>query len=77
MFRVQLQSRPNAFRVSQTELRKIAHEMERIVELPQKGTILVSCTDAETIRELNHTYRMKDAVTDVLSFRYVEDFDQL
>lgn len=56
------------------------HEVERLVNelVPRipSGMIDVRIVDEAQITRLNRMYRSKDAVTDVLSFSYIEnDFD--
>ncbi|GAX91514.1 rRNA maturation RNase YbeY [Effusibacillus lacus] len=42
----------------------------------EAGEVVVSLVDDETIRELNRTYRKKDAPTDVLSFALQESDEE-
>lgn len=49
----------------------------KIVTKPQKWTLNIVFVDANSIQNLNKTYRKKDSVTDVLSFHYFDDFSHL
>lgn len=47
------------------------------VGAPEWGVINIAFVDDDVIRSLNHRHRMKDSVTDVLSFHYYEDFSDI
>lgn len=55
----------------------IAKIIWKIVNISQKWTLNIVFIDANSIQNLNKTYRQKDSVTDVLSFHYFEDFSAL
>jgi probable rRNA maturation factor len=43
----------------------------------QKGTLNIVFLDQESIKNLNKEYREIDKTTDVLSFHYFDNFDEL
>ncbi len=55
----------------------IAKIIWKIVNISQKWTLNIVFIDANSIQNLNKTYRQKDSVTDVLSFHYFDDFSGL
>jgi probable rRNA maturation factor len=55
----------------------IARTISKIVSKPQKWTLNIVFVDANSIKDLNNSYRKKDSVTDVLSFHYFDDFSGL
>ncbi len=58
-------------------LRGVIGETLAFEAFPYKAEISVSMVSPEEIRELNASYRQKNASTDVLSFPMTEDFELL
>lgn len=73
MFRYQIIQAPT-FSLDKNTIDKIFISMHKYVDKYQNGTINIVFVDDESIKNLNKTYRKKDAVTDVLSFHYLDDF---
>ncbi|MDD2907885.1 MAG: rRNA maturation RNase YbeY [Candidatus Gracilibacteria bacterium] len=48
-----------------------------IVNIPQNGTLNIVFLDDDSIKNLNKNYRNIDKTTDVLSFHYFDDFNDL
>ncbi|MDD4151604.1 MAG: rRNA maturation RNase YbeY [Candidatus Gracilibacteria bacterium] len=76
MFKLNLINSPN-FLFDEKIIDKIRKTINKKIEISQKGTLNIVFVDDEHIKELNKNYRQKDAVTDVLSFHYFDDFSGL
>jgi probable rRNA maturation factor len=76
MFFFSVLSNPS-FEINSMIIKTIFQTIWKIIPLTQKGTLNIIFVSDEEIQSLNKTYREKDAVTDVLSFHYFEDFSQL
>lgn len=73
MFRYQIIQAPT-FSIDTNIIDKIFISIHKHIDKYQNGTINIVFIDDESIKNLNNTYRKKDAVTDVLSFHYLDDF---
>lgn len=60
-------------RDEQLEISKLLNFAYERLETDANAEISVSFVDSESIREINHQYRNKDAVTDVISFAMEDD----
>lgn len=76
MFLFSILSTPS-FEINPKIIKTIFQTIWKKIPLTQKGTLNIVFVSDEEIQSLNKTYREKDAVTDVLSFHYFEDFSQL
>lgn len=76
MFQYSILSSPS-FLYDEKIIEKIFSEVWTSLDIPQNGTLNIVFVSDEEIQNLNKTYREKDAVTDVLSFHYFEDFSEL
>lgn len=65
------------FEINQTIIKKIFETIEKITQKSQQGTINIVFVTPEDIQTLNKNYRKKDAVTDVLSFHYFDNFNTI
>lgn len=76
MFQPQYISLPS-FDIDTSIVENIFSTIAKQCSLPQNGVVTIVFVDDATIQNLNHTYRQKDSVTDVLSFHYFDDFSEL
>jgi len=76
MFQYSILSSPSFF-YDEKIIEKIFSEVWTSLDVTQNGTLNIVFVSDEEIQHLNKTYRQKDAVTDVLSFHYFEDFSEL
>jgi len=76
MFSFQVISEPN-FDFSKETLDLILEVIEKIVETPQNWILNIVFPWDDYIKKLNSAYRWKDKETDVLSFHYFDDFQNL
>jgi ssRNA-specific RNase YbeY (16S rRNA maturation enzyme) len=68
---------PESFSIDRTALDNIYLSIAEVVPLPQKGTLNIAFLPDNDIRALNKQYRHKDKSTDVLSFHYVDEFQDV
>lgn len=76
MFHFDILTAPS-FPLNNEKITAIFQTIWEKIPLTQKGTLNIVFVRDEEIQQLNKTYREKDAVTDVLSFHYFEDFSKL
>jgi probable rRNA maturation factor len=74
MFSYHLIHPPLTFILATTTLEDIFRSVDEAVEISQHGVINIAFVTDPEIQRLNKTYRNIDAVTDVLSFHYFDDF---
>lgn len=65
------------FEIKEDILNKISETAFKVVPEFQNWVLNIVFVDDSQIQELNKTYRWKDKVTDVLSFHYFDDFQNL
>ncbi|MDD3793371.1 MAG: rRNA maturation RNase YbeY [Candidatus Gracilibacteria bacterium] len=76
MFRYNILSMPS-FAINTKTIDTIFNVIGNIVNLPQKGTLNIVFLDDDSIKNLNKNYRNIDKTTDVLSFHYFDNFNNL
>lgn len=76
MFQPQYISLPS-FDIDTSIVENIFSTIAKQCSLSQNGVVTIVFVDDATIQNLNHTYRQKDSVTDVLSFHYFDDFSEV
>ena len=65
------------FDVNEKVIDTIFNIVWNIVNIPQKWTLNIVFLDDDSIQNLNKTYRNIDKTTDVLSFHYFDNFNDL
>ena len=76
MFQFNCIHSPN-FSIDENIVKNIFQTTESTIKKAQNGTINIVFVTPEEIQNLNKNYRKKDAVTDVLSFHYFDDFENI
>ncbi|QFR39687.1 rRNA maturation RNase YbeY [Candidatus Gracilibacteria bacterium 28_42_T64] len=76
MFRYELAIKPE-FHLNFDIIDKIFSNISKIIPKKQEGTLNIIFSNNKEIQKLNHTYRNINKATDVLSFHYFEDFQNL
>ena len=76
MFSYNILQKPN-IDLNKKTIDKIFEKVSNIIEKTQKWTLNIVFVDSDSIKKLNNNYRKIDKVTDVLSFHYFEDFNEL
>lgn len=76
MFRYNILSMPS-FAINTKTIDTIFNVIWNIVNLPQKWTLNIVFLDDDSIKNLNKNYRNIDKTTDVLSFHYFDNFNNL
>ncbi len=76
MFNFQILNNPDFF-INFDVINKIFQLISINIEKKQKWTLNIVFVSLLEMQELNKNYRKKDYGTDVLSFHYFEDFDNL
>ena len=76
MFNYNLTSKPN-FKVNKKAIDNIFEIICDNVNIPQKWTLNLIFLDNNGIQKLNKKYRKHDKTTDVLSFNYYNNFEDL
>lgn len=76
MFHYQIISQPT-FVIQENIIQDIFKSVWKNINKPQNWLLNIIFVSGEEIQTLNKNYRQKDAVTDVLSFHYYEDFSAL
>jgi len=76
MFKYKLTSKPS-FQVNNKIIDNVFHIMWKNISIKQNWTLNIVFSDSQNIQELNKTYRNINKATDVLSFHYFENFENL
>ena len=76
MFKYKLTCKPS-FQVNTKIIDNIFHIMWKNISIKQNWTLNIVFSDSQNIQELNKTYRNINKATDVLSFHYFENFENL
>ncbi len=76
MFKYNILEKPS-FDVNEKVIDTIFNIVWNIVNIPQKWTLNIVFLDDDSIQNLNKTYRNIDKTTDVLSFHYFDNFNDL
>ena len=76
MFSLQVLKKPS-FYFSQKVIDNISYSISNTIKKKQNWVINIVFLDPQDIQYFNMKYRKKDAVTDVLSFHYHENYDML
>ena len=76
MFKYNLTSIPS-FNINTKTIDKIMDCISKIVLVSQKWTLNIVFLDSYSIQKLNNTYRKINKTTDVLSFHYYDNFEEL
>lgn len=76
MFKYNILEKPS-FNVNEKVIDTIFNIVWNIVNIPQKWTLNIVFLDDDSIQNLNKTYRNIDKTTDVLSFHYFDNFNDL
>ena len=76
MFKYNILEKPS-FDVNEKVIYTIFNIVWNIVNIPQKWTLNIVFLDDDSIQNLNKTYRNIDKTTDVLSFHYFDNFNDL
>lgn len=76
MFQFHFINTPN-FTINTNHVGKIFAVFKKEVSIIQNWQVNIVFVDAEAIKNLNKTYRNKDTSTDVLSFHYFDNYNNL
>lgn len=76
MFRYNIIEKPS-FDINEKIIDTIFNIIWNIVNIPQKWTLNIVFLDDDSIQNLNKIYRNIDKTTDVLSFHYFDNFNNL
>jgi len=76
MFKYNILEKPS-FDINEKVIDTIFDIVWNIVNTPQKWTLNIVFLDDDSIQNLNKTYRNIDKTTDVLSFHYFDNFNDL
>lgn len=76
MFQFHFINTPN-FTINTNHVDKIFAVFKKEVSIIQNWQVNIVFVDAEAIQNLNKTYRNKDTSTDVLSFHYFDNYNNL
>ena len=76
MFQFHFINTPN-FTINTNHVGKIFAVFKKEVSIIQNWQVNIIFVDAEAIQNLNKTYRNKDTLTDVLSFHYFDNYNNL
>ena len=66
-----------SFKIRKKVIDAIFKNISNIIVKKQKWILNIVFLDTESIKKLNNKYRKKDKPTDVLSFHYFKDFENL
>jgi len=77
MFHFELYNIPTSINLSSLVLQDIFSFVEKSNPIAQNGTINIIFVSDDEMQTLNRQYRDKDATTDVLSFHYFENFENI
>ena len=77
MFQLQLITPPTSFQIQETRMNEIAQAVSEVVPDTQKGIVHIAFLPDEEVQTLNREHRGIDSNTDVISFHYYEDFEEI
>lgn len=66
-----------SFSIEENIIKNIFLQIEKEIKKTQKWTLNIVFVKAEEIQKLNKNYRNIDKFTDVLSFHYYDDFEEI
>lgn len=77
MFKLVLVNNPENFTPNNEIISDISKNINSNIEITQKWILNIIFIDWEEMKNLNKQYRQKDSETDVLSFHYFDNFEEL